>query len=57
MCHVEHMPSVNIRELRNTRQLKQWLRSGKKVELRDRNQIIGEIVPKNGRKKRQMAGL
>jgi antitoxin (DNA-binding transcriptional repressor) of toxin-antitoxin stability system len=50
MCHIEHMPSVNIRELRNTKQLKQWLRSGKKVELRDRNEIIGEIVPKNRRK-------
>ena len=50
MCHIEHMPSVNIRELRNTKQLKQWLRSGKKVELRDRSEIIGEIVPKNRRK-------
>ncbi len=40
------MPSVNIRELRDTKQLKQWLRAGKTVELRERNEVIGEIVPK-----------
>jgi hypothetical protein len=41
------MPSVNIRELRDTRRLKDWLRKGKTVELRDRNRIIGRIVPEN----------
>jgi antitoxin (DNA-binding transcriptional repressor) of toxin-antitoxin stability system len=39
------MPSVNIRELRDTRRLKAWLRSGKTVELRDRQEIIARIVP------------
>jgi antitoxin (DNA-binding transcriptional repressor) of toxin-antitoxin stability system len=39
------MPSVNIRELRDTRRLKAWLRSGKTVELRDRQQVIARIVP------------
>jgi antitoxin (DNA-binding transcriptional repressor) of toxin-antitoxin stability system len=39
------MPSVNIRQLRETRKLKAWLRAGKTVELRDRNKVIARIVP------------
>jgi hypothetical protein len=39
------MPSVNIRQLRDTRQLKAWLRAGKTVELRERDRILGHIVP------------
>jgi antitoxin (DNA-binding transcriptional repressor) of toxin-antitoxin stability system len=39
------MPNVNMRQLRNTRQLKAWLRAGKTVELRDRDNVIGRIVP------------
>jgi hypothetical protein len=39
------MPSVNMRELRDTRRLKAWLKAGKTVELRDRDQVIGRIVP------------
>jgi antitoxin (DNA-binding transcriptional repressor) of toxin-antitoxin stability system len=39
------MPSVNIRELRDTRRLKAWLRAGKTVELRERDRVIGRIVP------------
>jgi len=39
------MPKVNIRELRDTKRLKAWLRAGKVVELRDRDQLIGRIVP------------
>jgi antitoxin (DNA-binding transcriptional repressor) of toxin-antitoxin stability system len=39
------MPSVNIRQLRDTRQLKAWLRAGKTVELRERERIIARIVP------------
>jgi hypothetical protein len=34
-----------MRQLRDTRQLKEWLSAGKSVELRDRNQVIGNIVP------------
>lgn len=45
MCHNESMPNVNIRQLRDTRKLKDWLRSGKTVELRDRNKVIARIVP------------
>jgi hypothetical protein len=39
------MPSVNMRELRDARRLKAWLKAGKTVELRDRDQVIGRIVP------------
>jgi antitoxin (DNA-binding transcriptional repressor) of toxin-antitoxin stability system len=39
------MPSVNIRELRDTRKLKAWLRAGKTVILRERDRVIARIVP------------
>jgi antitoxin (DNA-binding transcriptional repressor) of toxin-antitoxin stability system len=41
------MPSVNLRELRDTKQLKAWLRAGKTVELRERDRVIARIVPSN----------
>jgi len=41
------MPSVNIRQLRDTRRLKNWLRAGKTVELRERDRLIARIVPEN----------
>ncbi len=39
------MPSVNIRQLRDTKKLKAWLRAGKTVELRERDKLIARIVP------------
>lgn len=39
------MPSINMRQLRDTRKLKSWLRAGKTVELRDRDEVIARIVP------------
>ena len=39
------MASVNIRQLRDTRRLKAWLRAGKTVELRERERLIARIVP------------
>ncbi len=49
MCHILWhnylMPSVNIRELRDTKRLKAWLRAGKTVELRERDELIARIVP------------
>lgn len=39
------MPSVNMRQLRDTRRLKAWLRAGNTVELRDRDNVIARIVP------------
>jgi hypothetical protein len=41
----ECMPSVNIRQLRDTRRLKAWLQAGKTVELRERDCVLGRIVP------------
>jgi hypothetical protein len=45
MCHNAIMPSVNLRQLRDTRRLKTWLRAGKTVELRERDKVIARIVP------------
>jgi antitoxin (DNA-binding transcriptional repressor) of toxin-antitoxin stability system len=39
------MPTVNIRQLRDTRRLKAWLRAGKTVELRERDTVTAHIVP------------
>jgi antitoxin (DNA-binding transcriptional repressor) of toxin-antitoxin stability system len=39
------MLSVNIRQLRDTKRLKAWLRAGKTVELRERDEVIARIVP------------
>jgi hypothetical protein len=39
------MPSITIRQLRDTRQLKAWLQAGKTVELRERSRVLGRIVP------------
>lgn len=39
------MPSVNLRQLRDTRQLKAWLEAGETVELRERDRVLGKIVP------------
>jgi len=39
------MPSVNIRQLRDAKRLKAWLRAGKTVELRERDKVIARIVP------------
>lgn len=44
------MPSVNIRQLRDTRRLKAWLRAGKTVELRERDKLIARIVPEKEEK-------
>ena len=45
MCHTVCMPSVNMRQLRDTKRLKTWLRAGTTVELRERDKIIARIVP------------
>jgi len=39
------MPSVNLRQLRDTRQLKIWLKAGEVVELRERDTVLARIVP------------
>lgn len=39
------MPSINISQLRNTRQLMAWLNAGLTVELRRRGRVIAHIIP------------
>jgi hypothetical protein len=39
------MASINMRQLRDTRRLKELLQAGKTVELRERNRVLGHIVP------------
>jgi hypothetical protein len=51
MCHNVIMPSVNLRQLRDTRRLKAWLRAGNTVELRERDQLIARIVPERQEEK------
>ena len=51
MCHIMPMPSVNMRQLRDTRRLKAWLRAGATVELRERDRIIARIVPEKQEEK------
>jgi hypothetical protein len=41
------MPTLNMRGLRDTRKLKALLRQGKSIELRDRNRVIGRIIPES----------
>jgi antitoxin (DNA-binding transcriptional repressor) of toxin-antitoxin stability system len=51
MCHIAFMPSVNMRQLRDTKKLKIWLRAGRTVELRERDRLIARIVPEQGEEK------
>ncbi len=41
------MPSINTRQLRDTRQLFAWLEAGEVVELRKRNRVVARIVPES----------
>lgn len=43
------MPSVNLRQLRDTRQLFKWLDAGEVVELKKRNRVVARIVPESPR--------
>ena len=47
MCHIIVIPSVNLRQLRDTRQLLTWLEAGEVVDLRKRNRIVARIVPES----------
>jgi hypothetical protein len=38
---------MNLRQLRDTRKLKSWLKAGKTVELRERSSLLGHIVPES----------
>jgi antitoxin (DNA-binding transcriptional repressor) of toxin-antitoxin stability system len=39
------MPSINLSQLRNTRQLMAWLDAGMIVELCERGRVIAHIIP------------
>ena len=41
------MPSVNLRQLRDSRQLTKWLDAGEVVILRKRNRVLGRIIPES----------
>ena len=45
------MPSMNLRQLRDTRKLKAWLKAGKTVELRERDRLLGHVVPESSAKR------
>jgi len=49
--------TVNIRELRDTKRLKAWLRAGKTVELRERDEVIARIVPQDHSQAGRLAGF
>jgi len=49
MCHILCMPSVNVRQLRDSRQLFKWLDAGEVVELKKRNRVVARIVPESPR--------
>jgi hypothetical protein len=42
---------MNLRQLRDTKQLKAWLKAGQTVELRERDHVLGRIVPEETEKK------
>jgi antitoxin (DNA-binding transcriptional repressor) of toxin-antitoxin stability system len=41
------MQSVNVRQLRDSRQLFKWLEAGEVVELKKRNRVVARIVPES----------
>lgn len=40
------MQSITLRQLRDTRQVKAWLRAGVQIEVRERNEVLGDLVPR-----------
>jgi len=45
------MPSVNLRQLRDTRRLHAWLRAANRLELRERDRVIARMVPEKQEEK------
>jgi antitoxin (DNA-binding transcriptional repressor) of toxin-antitoxin stability system len=48
------MQSITLRQLRDTRQVKAWLRAGVQVEVRERNEVLGDLVPRTPPKPRSV---
>jgi hypothetical protein len=40
------MQSITLRQLRDTRQVKEWLKAGVHIEVRERNHVLGDLVPR-----------
>ena len=40
------MQSITLRQLRDTRKVKAWLKAGVHIEVRERNQVLGDLVPR-----------
>jgi hypothetical protein len=40
------MQSITLRQLRDTRKVKAWLRAGVHIEVRERNEVLGDLVPR-----------
>jgi hypothetical protein len=40
------MQSITLRQLRDTRQVKAWLKAGVHIEVRERNVVLGDLVPR-----------
>ena len=46
MCHIAYMKSITLRQLRDTKQVKTWMRAGVHIEVRERNEVIADLVPR-----------
>jgi antitoxin (DNA-binding transcriptional repressor) of toxin-antitoxin stability system len=40
------MESITLRQLRDTKQVKTWLRAGVHIEVCERGELIGDLVPR-----------
>jgi hypothetical protein len=40
------MQSITLRQLRDTKKVKAWLRAGVHIEVRERGEVIGDLVPR-----------
>lgn len=40
------MQTITLRQLRDTKQVKTWLRAGVHIEVRERGEVIGDLVPR-----------
>jgi len=40
------MQSITLRQLRDTRQVKAWLKAGIQIEVRERKEVLGDLVPR-----------
>jgi len=46
LCHIISVQSITLRQLRDTKQVKTWLRAGVHIEVCERGEVIGDLVPR-----------